>query len=215
MPEPPRDPQDKILHLGLEKLGLVLPGDTGRRLLDYVALLDKWNKTYNLTAVRDPVQMITHHILDSLAVQLFLKGPDILDIGTGAGLPGIPLALACPHYQFTLLDSNAKKTRFVIQAKAELGLANVQVVHERVEKYRPVQKFDTLLTRAFASLTEILRLAGHLLTENGEFLAMKGNYPKDELEQLTSPFKVLEVCELLVPGLDEQRHLVRIGRDKI
>ncbi len=212
MPEPLRDAQHRLLRLGLEELGLVLPGETERRLLDYVALLDKWNKTYNLTAVRDPVQMITHHILDSLAVRPFLKGPDILDIGTGAGLPGIPLALTCPQYQFTLLDSNAKKTRFVTQAKGELGLDNVRVVHERVEKYRPAQKFDTLLTRAFASLAEMLRLAGHLLTEDGEFLAMKGNYPKEELEQVISPFKVLEVCDLVVPGLDEQRHLVRITR---
>jgi 16S rRNA (guanine527-N7)-methyltransferase len=212
MPEPLRDLQGEVLRRGLEELGLALPAESERRLLDYVALLDKWNKTYNLTAVRDPVQMITHHILDSLAVRPFLKGPDILDIGTGAGLPGIPLALTCPQYQFTLLDSNAKKTRFVIQAKGELGLANVQVVHERVERYRPAQKFDTLLTRAFASLAEMLRLAGHLLTEDGEFLAMKGNYPKDELGQVISPFKVLEVCKLVVPGLDEQRHLVRIAR---
>ena len=185
-----RDLQDKLLRSGLKELGLGLPEATERRLLDYVALLDKWNKTYNLTAVRDPVQMITHHILDSLAVRPFLKGPNVLDIGTGAGLPGIPLALACPHYQFTLLDSNAKKTRFVIQAKGELGLDNVQVVHERAERYRPTQKFDTLLTRAFASLVDMLGLAGHLLTDDGEFLAMKGNYPKAELEQVITPFKV-------------------------
>ena len=207
-----RDLQDKLLRSGLKELGLELPEATERRLLDYVALLDKWNKTYNLTAVRDPVQMITHHILDSLAVRPFLKGPNVLDIGTGAGLPGIPLALACPQYRFTLLDSNAKKTRFVIQAKGELGLDNVQVVHERAERYRPTQKFDTLLTRAFASLVDMLGLAGHLLTDDGEFLAMKGNYPKDELEQVSSPFKVLEVCKLAVPGLGEQRHLVRITR---
>ena len=212
MPGPLRDLQEKLLRRGLKELGLVLPEEAGQRLLDYVALLDKWNKTYNLTAVRDPMQMITQHILDSLAVRPFLQGPNVLDIGTGAGLPGIPLALACPQYQFTLLDSNAKKTRFVLQAKAELGLDNVQVVHERAERYRPAQKFDTLLTRAFASLAEMLRLAGHLLTEDGEFLAMKGSYPKDELEQVTPPFKVLEVCKLVVPGLDEQRHLVRITR---
>lgn len=212
MPEPLRDLQVKLLRPGLKELGLVLPAATEQRLLDYVALLDKWNKTYNLTAVRDPVQMITHHILDSLAVRPFLQGPNTLDIGTGAGLPGIPLALACPQYQFTLLDSNAKKTRFVLQAKAELGLDNVQVVHERAERYRPAQKFATLLTRAFASLAEMLRLAGHLLTEDGEFLAMKGSYPKDELEQVSPPFRVLEVCRLVVPGLDEQRHLVRIGK---
>jgi len=205
-------PLHLILHTGLEEMGFMFPEQTEQRLLDYISLLSKWNETYNLTAVREPIQMITHHILDSLSIRPYLIGPNILDIGTGAGLPGIPLAIARPQYQFTLLDSNAKKTRFVIQAKAELGLDNVDVVNQRVEKYLPAQKFATLVTRAFASLAEIAASAGHLLADGGELLAMKGHYPEDELEQVTEPYKVLEVLELVVPGLGERRHLVRIGK---
>lgn len=212
MPRHFTDPPHMILHGGLEELGFLFPDDVEHRLLDYIALLGKWNEAYNLTAVRDPLQMITHHILDSLAIRPFLKGPAIIDIGSGAGLPGIPLAIARPQYNFTLLDSNSKKTRFMIQAKGELALANVQVVHERVEKYNPAQKFDTLVTRAFASLAEMVAAAQHLLAPDGEFLAMKGAYPSDELEQVPEPFRVLEVIELQVPGLGERRHLVRMGR---
>ncbi|MFZ5589242.1 MAG: 16S rRNA (guanine(527)-N(7))-methyltransferase RsmG [Pseudomonadota bacterium] len=199
-----------VLRLGLEELGFIFPEETEQRLLRFLELLAKWNEAYNLTAVRDPVEMVTHHVLDSLAIRPFLKGPRILDVGTGAGLPGIPLAITRPQYQFTLLDSNAKKTRFVTQVKLEMGLDNVEVVTARVEKYRPDRKFDTLVTRAFASLAEMLALSGHLLADDGEFLAMKGAYPQDELEQVTAPFHVAEVCELVVPGLGARRHLVRI-----
>jgi len=212
MPRHFTDPLHMILHGGLEELGFLFPDEVEHRLLEYIALLGKWNEAYNLTAVRDPLQMITHHILDSLAIRPFLKGPAIIDIGSGAGLPGIPLAIARPQYNFTLLDSNSKKTRFMIQAKGELALANVQVVHERVEKYNPAQKFDTLVTRAFASLAEMVAAAQHLLAPEGEFVAMKGAYPGDELEQVPEPFRVFEVIELHVPGLGERRHLVRMGR---
>lgn len=203
-------PLDTVLNLGLTQMGLTLSSETRNKLLDFVALLDKWNKTYNLTAVRDPQQMITHHILDSLAIRAFLKGPNILDIGTGAGLPGIPLALVCPEYEFTLLDSNAKKTRFVLQALAELGLANVAVVNERVEKYLPRQKFATLVTRAFASLPDMLKSTAHLCADGGEFLAMKGALSESEVAQIPAGFTVLETRELQVPGVEGERRLLRI-----
>lgn len=207
------DLQQMILNRGLEEMGFLLPPETEERLLEFLTLLGKWNETYNLTAVDDPLQMITHHILDSLITRPFLKGPRIIDIGTGAGLPGIPLAIVQPQYQFTLLDSNSKKTRFIIQAKGELHLNNVEVVHERVEKYQPEQKFDTLVARALASLAEMLASSAHLWAEGAEFLAMKGSYPYEELEQVVAPFKVLEVIELEVPGLGARRHLVRIVKD--
>lgn len=207
------EPLKRVLHRGLEELDLGPPAGTEDKLIRFIGLLSKWNKAYNLTAIRDPLAMITHHILDSLAVVPFLKGTHVIDIGTGAGLPGIPLAMMRPACDFTLLDSNAKKTRFVIQAKAELGLDNVNVVNERVERFRPTRKFATLVTRAFASLPEILHCSAHLCADEGEFLAMKGAYPKDELEQVAAPFKIIEVHRLTIPGLSEERHLVHLAKN--
>lgn len=201
---------EQRLRAGLEALGIPLPASAQRRLLDFVALLAKWNEAYNLTAVRDPEQMVTRHILDSLAVLPYVKGPRVLDIGTGAGLPGIPLAVARPDLRFVLLDSNAKKTRFVTQAAAELGLTNVEVVQARVEKYRPDEKFDTLISRAFASLGEMLGACGGLCRHGGQILAMKGVYPGEELSAVAAPFHVQDVRSLAVPGLDAARHLVII-----
>ncbi|MGM0594903.1 MAG: 16S rRNA (guanine(527)-N(7))-methyltransferase RsmG [Pseudomonadota bacterium] len=201
------------LDQGLVQLGLELPEAVRDGLVAYVELLGKWNRAYNLTAVRDPTEMVTRHLLDSLAVVPHLSGQRVIDVGTGGGLPGIPLALVFPERQFVLLDSNSKKTRFLVQAKSALGLENVTVVHSRVEAYEPETRFDAIITRAFASVADILAGSRHLLTPQGEFLAMKGTVPEAELAEMPEGFYLLEVVALAVPGLErEQRHLLRIGR---
>jgi 16S rRNA (guanine527-N7)-methyltransferase len=201
------------LDAGLERLGLELPEAVRDGLIAYVELLAKWNKAYNLTAVRDPQEMVIRHLLDSLAVVPHLTGQRIIDVGTGGGLPGIPLSLVFPERQFVLLDANSKKTRFLVQAKAALGLENVTVVHSRVEDYRPAQPFDIVITRAFASVADILIGSRHLLTPEGEFLAMKGVVPEEELAALPPGCRLIEVIPLTVPGLEqEQRHVLRIGQ---
>lgn len=169
-------------------------------------LLAKWNSAYNLTAVREPADMVARHLLDSLAILPYLHGRRVLDIGTGAGLPGIPLAVARPDLAFTLLDANAKKTRFVTQAVGELRLDNVEVVQSRAEHYRPAEKFDTLVSRAFAGIADMLAAARHLCAPGGRFLAMKGTYPKDELAAVPAGYAV-EVRVLTVPGLAAERHV--------
>jgi 16S rRNA (guanine527-N7)-methyltransferase len=199
------------LAAGAKALGLDLDPATLDRLMAYVALLGKWNRAYNLTAVRDPGEMIEKHLLDSLSVAPHLHGERICDVGTGAGLPGIPLAMLFPERRFTLLDSNGKKTRFLVQAKAELGLANVDVVNARAEQHRDQEGYDTVVTRAFATLADMLAASGHLLAPGGRFLAMKGAYPRDELAAVPPAFRVLDVVELHVPGLEGARHLVRIA----
>jgi len=187
-----------------------LPVADRQRLLVFVRLLAKWNAAYNLTAVRDPEEMVTRHLLDSLVLLPYLHGSRVLDIGTGPGLPGIPLAVARPDCAFTLLDANAKKTRFVTQAVGELGLKNVDVLQARVENYRPEQKFDTLVARAFSSIADMLNSAQHLCAPGGRFLAMKGMYPEEELAAIPAEFAVTEVAALQVPGLDAARHLAII-----
>ena len=202
------------LESGLKAMQLELPESVVDALLAYLAMLAKWNKVHNLTAVRDPMEMVTRHLLDSLAVVPHLPGKRIIDVGTGGGLPGIPLSLVFPDRDFTLLDSNSKKTRFLVQAKAELGLKNVTVVHDRVENYQPAHPFDCVITRAFASVADILTGSRHLLTRDGQMMAMKGEVPEQELAALPEGFHLNEVIALRVPGLEqEQRHLLRIGRD--
>lgn len=199
------------LDSGCAALGLQMPPESIDRLLDYIALLTKWNQAYNLTAVRDPGEMVTRHLLDSLAVAPHLTGTRIIDVGTGAGLPGIPLAILFPDRHFVLLDSNGKKTRFLVQAKASLGLDNVTVVHSRVEEYRPLEPFDTVIARAFAALTEIVSLCEHLIATGGEVLAMKGSAA--EAEAVPAGFRLAGITPLHVPGLaHEQRHLIRVIR---
>src|SRR3989344_885927 len=198
---------EKRLQQGLRDLGLDLTVAAREKLLNFLGLLEKWNRTYNLTAVRDPEQMVPRHLLDSLTVLPYLQGPQVLDIGTGAGLPGIPLALARPDIEFTLLDSNAKKTRFITQALHELGLKNTSVVQERVEKFHPAEKFDTLIARAFASIPDMLAASRRLCAPPGRFLLMKGVFPREELAAVTDGFRS-EVKALTIPGLDAARHLV-------
>lgn len=202
----------EILSNGLRQLDMAqtLDDKQQQKLIQYVELLNKWNKTYNLTAVRNPEQMVTRHLLDSLTVCPFIKGNNILDVGTGAGLPGIVLAIVFPEKHFTLLDSNSKKTRFVVQAAAELELPNVDVVQSRVEKYQPREEFDTVTTRAYSAIADMLQQTSHLLSENGVFLAMKGANPVSEVEGLSSKYRVKENHEIRVPGLDEERHLLEI-----
>lgn len=198
---------------GLQAMQLALSESVVERLLAYLAMLVKWNKAYNLTAVRDPGEMVTRHLLDSLAVVPHLEGGRIIDVGTGAGLPGIPLAIVFPEREFTLLDSNGKKTRFLVQARAELGLENVTVVHARVEAFESDQRFDCVITRAFASVADILAGSRHLLTDDGHMLAMKGEVPEKELAALAQGFCLGQTIPLRVPGLEqEQRHLLRIVR---
>ncbi len=199
---------EEKLACGLEEMGLHLDLATQSSLLGYVALIQKWNKVYNLTAVRDPEKMVTQHLLDSLAVLPHLVGRRVIDVGTGPGLPGIPLALVNPALEVTLLDSNHKKTSFLRQACLELGLNNTTVVCERVEAWRPEEKYDVVISRAFSDLAEFASLALHLCSDTGLMLAMKGIYPYEELTRLPATVALQGVELLKVPGLDAERHLV-------
>jgi 16S rRNA (guanine527-N7)-methyltransferase len=196
---------------GLRHMALALPANTAERLAHYLALLERWNRVYNLTAVIHPQEMVVRHILDSLAILPWLLGPRILDVGSGAGLPGIPLAVAQPQMAFYLIDSNAKRTRFMTQAVAELGIHNVHVVHCRVEDYRPEAGFNSVLSRAFASLPAMLASAGRLCTVGGCVLAMKGKRPDNELANIPPNYTVVGVHSLTIPGLDAERHLVHLS----
>jgi 16S rRNA (guanine527-N7)-methyltransferase len=197
----------EILTAGIESLRLSIDEDKIERLLGFIKLIEKWNKAYNLTAIRNREEMVRLHLLDSLAVLDFVEGQRVIDIGTGAGLPGIPLAICRPEIEFVLLDSNAKKTRFVQQAVLELKLKNVTVCHSRVEQYRPENRFNTVITRAFASLPAIVELTEHLLGKGGVVLAMKGQSPDAELEHMAQKTTVIPVH---VPGIEAERCLVRI-----
>lgn len=178
------------------------------RLLDFLHLLRKWNRVYNLTAIENQADMVRLHLLDSLAVLPYLSGVQVLDVGTGAGLPGIPLAALAPEREFTLLDSNAKKTRFVQQAVIELGLPNVRVEQARIEQYRPSHGFDVILARAFASLPAIVGETARMLNPGGTILAQKGKSPEQEFKTLENV--TVEDFPLHIPGIDAQRHLIAI-----
>lgn len=195
------------LLAGLAQLNLAIDAAQIDQLLTYIHLIEKWNKAYNLTAVRDIREMVTTHLLDSLAILPHVHGTRIADIGTGAGLPGIPLAICRPDWQLSLVDSNSKKTRFVQQAVLELKLGNVEVVHARVENLQPAVAFDTVLCRAFASMPDIVRLCRHLLTASGQILAMKGQTPHEELMQIAEDYQVIPVS---VPGIEAERCLVKM-----
>jgi 16S rRNA (guanine527-N7)-methyltransferase len=199
------------LQQGLSQLKLEL-SDAQIDLLDrYLALLAKWNQTYNLTAVREEKRMVSYHLLDSLSLVPHLDGGSrLLDVGSGGGMPGIPAAIARPDLQVVLLDSNHKKTTFLRQVVVELGLPNVQVMTERVEAYQPEQKFDRITSRAFSELAEFVKLTRHLLADHGQYVAMKGVYPYEEIALLPQGTVVSEVLPVTVPGLDAERHLVRM-----
>ena len=202
------------LKRGLIGLGLTLDRDTQQRLLDYIALIEKWNRAYNLTAIREPEKMVSHHLLDSLAVAPHLHARRLLDVGSGAGLPGIPLALANPDTHVTLLDSNHKKAAFLNQAVMELKLKNADVCSERVESWQTQNRFDVIISRAFSDMSEFVRVTRHLLAPGGMFAAMKGLHPYEEIDKLSPDCKVRQVLPLAIPGLEGARHLVLIGRDE-
>ncbi len=192
-------------------MGLDLPEEQRQRLIGFLTLLLRWNRTYNLTAVRDPEAAVTRHLLDSLAVLPYLTGSPVLDLGSGAGLPGIPLAIAVPSHRFVLLDGNGKKIRFIRQAALELGLSGVEAVQARMESYRPQQKFATIISRAVAELETLWRAAEPLLATPGRVLLMKGRRPEAELAALSAPNP--QCHRLSVPGLEAERHLIEIRRD--
>lgn len=200
---------DKVIGDGMRALAIDAQADTVTRLLQFMDLLKQWNKVYNLTGTRDSGRIVRLHLLDSLAAVPHLVGERIIDVGTGAGLPGIPLALVCPEKHFQLLDSNAKKTRFVRQAIIQLRLDNVTVVQQRVERFKVAKKFDTLITRAFGSLKEILSRGRHLLRAGGQILALKGKFPKDEIAEL--PQSMCSVTALEIPGVSAERYLVSLS----
>ena len=199
-----------LLSSGLSTLGLDTPSAREPVLLAYLELLQRWNRVYNLTALKDPAAMIGRHLLDSLAAAPYLRGKRFLDVGSGAGLPGIPLAIWFPERFFTLLDSNGRKTRFLSQAKIELGLVNVEVVQARVQDMHAAERYDGILSRAFASLTELAAAAGHLLAPEGAIYAFKGVRLEPELCALPKPYRVSAVRPLAIPGTDADRHLVEL-----
>ena len=200
------------LARGAKEMGVALSDSQAAQLLAYMALLNKWNKAYNLTAVRDPDEMVSRHLLDSLSVLPFVGAGRWLDVGSGGGMPGVILAIMLPDNEFTLLDSNGKKTRFLTQVKMELGLDNLQVVNSRVEAFSPDLSFDGIVSRAFSSLADFTHLTRHLSTVETQWLAMKGLYPDEELQLLPEDFRVQRSVELSVPGSVASRHLLILQR---
>lgn len=199
------------LELGVKSLGLNCSSQQIEQLLAYLEMLQRWNKAYNLTAIREPIQMVRLHLLDSLAIHPYIQGvKNIIDVGTGPGLPGIPLAILNPDINFTLLDSNGKKTRFLFQAINDLSLANAKEINHRVEKYQSEQSFDIVISRAFSSISDMLAQCDHLVSDRGCFLAMKGKKPDSELSQITKDYKVVDLSQINVPQVDSERHLIKI-----
>jgi 16S rRNA (guanine527-N7)-methyltransferase len=197
-----------ILASGLEALSLNLTDKQQHQLVEFVLLIDKWNKAYNLTSVRCPKQMMVKHILDSLAIVPHLTGENIIDVGTGPGLPGMPLAIAFPDKTFTLLDSLGKRVRFMTQCVHTLKLTNVTPVNSRVENHVGDKPYDIVLSRAFASLKDMLHWCEHLVDSDGQFLALKGQFPQSEIDEVSDHFQVVNTENITVPNLDGERHLV-------
>lgn len=200
------------LSTGAKQLGVALTDSQHSQLLAYLALLIKWNKAYNLTAVRDPDEMVSRHLLDSLSVVPFIAGERWLDVGSGGGMPGIPLAILFPGMKVTVLDSNGKKTRFLTQVKLELKLDNLEVIHSRVEAFQPALPFTGIVSRAFSSLEDFTNWTRHLGDSNTQWLAMKGLHPADELVALPTDFHLDSAHALTVPGCQGQRHLLILRR---
>jgi 16S rRNA (guanine527-N7)-methyltransferase len=202
--------QAELLAAGVAEMGLDVSPEAQQKLLQYLSLLNKWNKVYNLTAVRDPLEMVTLHLLDSLSVLPYIQAKNLLDVGSGGGLPGIVLAICLPNLQVTTIDTVQKKAIFMRQVKGELGLSNLEVVHARVENYQPSEKFAAIISRAFSEMALFIKLTQHLLADNGQWLAMKGLAPTDELKNLA--LKTSKIIPLKVAGLDAERHLVIIEK---
>ncbi|MDP1929853.1 MAG: 16S rRNA (guanine(527)-N(7))-methyltransferase RsmG [Gammaproteobacteria bacterium] len=203
------------LQRGLDELGLALSDRQKEQLLDYLELLRKWNKAFNLSGVKDPSAMLSRHLLDSLTLVPYMKGQRILDVGTGPGLPGIPLAICFPEKDFVLLDSNGKKTRFVFQAKVQLGLQNVDVQNQRLELYESSAPIDIIVCRAFSSLTDLVSMTHHLCNRTaGEepvtIVAMKGQYPAEDLAALPDNVVMISANNVSVPGYTGERHIIEL-----
>lgn len=198
----------EMISLGLEQLGIPTDDLLADKLSAFIDDLVKWNKVYNLTAIREPEQIIIQHIFDSLSVHPYLEGSRIIDVGTGGGFPGIPLSMLMPKKLFTLLDSNGKKTRFLQQMVINHGLGNCDVVQSRAESFAP--QFDVVICRAFAALPDIVSFAGHLVSDEGMLLAMKGHL--EESHPLPGDFRVMDSHKLIVPGMSAERHLVVLRR---
>jgi 16S rRNA (guanine527-N7)-methyltransferase len=198
---------NQALAAALADMGLEIDAEKRARLLDYLVLLQKWNKTYNLTAIHEPSQMLTHHLLDSLAILPHVRGERLLDVGAGAGLPGIPLAIARPDLAVTLIDASQKKATFMRQAAIELKLANVTALHGRVESLDSATHYPQIVSRAFSELADFVRLTAPLLAEGGEWLAMKGVYPHEEIARLKGA-QVKRGINLAIPGLEADRCLI-------
>ena len=202
---------DTLLE-GARTLGIELSDEQAGKLVAHLDLLDDWNQRMNLTAIRDRPSQLTKHLLDSLTVQPYLRGERIADVGSGAGFPGIPLAIVEPHRHFSLIESTGKKCRFLEHVREALGLKNVEVVQSRAESYKPEVRFDTVIARAVGPVADLVKAAGPLVVGGGRLLAMKGRYPEDELAARMSGWKVAAVHPLTVPGLGEERHLVELCR---
>ncbi len=205
---------EQDLDRGISELGLALPPEARGSMLAYLALLQKWNKVYNLTAIRDPSQMVSHHLLDSLAVLPHLRPGRWLDVGCGAGLPGLVLAIARPGWRFVLLDSNSKKTSFVQQAIIELKLANAEVRCARAEEWQPEETFDGIISRAFAELADFVNATRHLLSPGGQWVAMKARLLEQESKSLPANVRIAHVVSLHVPGLQAERRLAILDMDR-
>lgn len=196
------------LHQGLMAMKLTATQAQEAALISYLHLLMEWNRVYNLTAIRKPQEILIKHIFDSLIILPYLYGQDILDVGTGAGLPGVPLAIMQPQKHFVLLDSNKKKTRFLVHVLQQLGLNNASIQANRIEAFTNAQGFDTIMSRAFSSLKDFLVVSHHLIKSGGQFLAMKGNYPEVELREIPEEYNVAGIHRLVIPGLSAERHVV-------
>ncbi|GAC1304396.1 MAG: 16S rRNA (guanine(527)-N(7))-methyltransferase RsmG [Steroidobacteraceae bacterium] len=205
-----RESELELLGAGARELRIALDARSAAALLKLVDELELGNSTFNLTAIRDRLGMLRKHVLDSLTLQSYLRGRRIADIGTGAGFPGLPLAIVNPQRGFTLVEATGKKARFVEQTALRLGCRNVRVEHARAENYRPFELFDTVTSRALSSLADFAAYAGHLCAPDGRLLAMKGKRPDDEISSLPKTFRVLAVHRLKVPGLKDERHLVEL-----
>ena len=204
-----------VLKNSLKNCELNVTEDQQQQLIRYVLMMHKWNKAYNLTAVRDPKQMVIKHIVDSIVVAPFLDKTLYIDVGTGPGLPGIPLAIMCPNKEFILLDSLGKRVRFMKQVAYELKIDNIQPVQSRVEDFVPSVEIDGVLSRAFASLKDMLHWCQHLVDSHGVFIALKGQISTDELNQLPLGFTLQETIKLDVPGLEGERHIVKIKKQPV
>ena len=197
---------------GARQLGIELADDQARKLIAHLDLLDEWGSRMNLTAIRERGQQVTKHLLDSLSVLPYVRGTRVADVGSGAGFPGIPLAIAAPAVHFSLIESTGKKCRFLEHVRDALGLANVEVVQSRAEAHKPATRYDTVIARAVGPVADLVGYAGPLVAAGGRLLAMKGRYPEDELAKKLNGWKIAAVHRVTVPGLDEERHVVELAR---